>query len=390
MTRTQRAGGGRAGEGSGWQRNPFHYGSPVAGDGFADRATELDALVRRMLDGQNVIVLSPRRYGKTSLLQRAIDQVRRRGGRSGYASLIKASNRREIAEVLLEAVLSGPAGWLTRRRSELAQLLSGLRVQPSITVHPSGAMQVTFSPTPAEVSWEGVLSDTLRILASIAKQRRTSLVIDEFQRVPEIDAGLPGVFKAIADELRDVSLVFAGSKLHVMRELSSGPGAPLLGMGERISLDVIPEAEMTAFLTRRALAGGKTMTPDIAISIYERVDGVPNDVQKLAYAAFAAATTAVDEGAVRAGFDEIVTLEVVDYAELLDNLSPAQQRLLRALATTPTASVYGHEFLHTVDVNNANSVRKALDVLTRRELVRRGADGAWRVANPFFRDWLSV
>ena len=283
MTRTQRSARSSAGGAGGWQRNPFHYGSPVAGDSFADRAIELDSLVRRMLDGQNVIVLSPRRYGKTSLLQRAIDQVRRRGGRSGYASLIKASNRREIAEVLLEAVLSGPAGWLTRRRSELAQLLSGLRVQPSITVHPGGAMQVTFSPTPAEVSWEGVLADTLRILSSVAKQRRTSLVIDEFQRVPEIDAGLPGVFKAIADELRDVSLVFAGSKLHVMRELSSGPGAPLLGMGERISLDVIPVADMVAFLCRRAQAGGKTMTPDIATRIYQRVDGVPNDVQKLAY-----------------------------------------------------------------------------------------------------------
>jgi len=146
---------------------------------------------------------------------------------------------------------------------------------------------------------------------------------------------------------------------------------------------------MVAFLIRRVHAGGKTMTPEIAMSIYQRVDGVPNDVQKLAYAAFAAAATAVDDAAVRAGFAEIVTLEVVDYTELLDNLSPAQQRLLRVLAVTPTASVYGHAFLHTVDVNNANSVRKAIDVLTRRELIRRGGDGAWHVANPFFRDWLS-
>ncbi len=362
----------------------------MTGDGFCDRKRELDALVRRMLDGQNVILLSPRRYGKTSLLQRSIELVRRRRGRTGYASLIKASNRREVAEVLLGAVLAGPAGWLTRRRSELGQLLAGLRVQPSITVHPDGAIQVSFGAAPAAPAWEGVLEDSLRILASVAKRSATSLVIDEFQRVAEIDAGLPGVFKAIADELRDVSLVFAGSKLHVMRELSTGPGAPLLGMGERISLDVVPESDMIGFLAGRAAAGGKPMTADVARNIYRRVDAVPNDVQKLAYAAFAAAGGSIDGTAVEAGFDEIIALEVVDYAELLERCSPSQQRLLRVLARQPQTSVYSRDFLHAVDVSNANAVRKALDVLSRRELVRRGADGAWRVANPFFRAWLAA
>ncbi len=343
-----------------------------------------------MLDGQNVILLSPRRYGKTSLLQRAITTVRRRGGRSGYASLIKASSRREVAEVLLSAVLAGPAGWMTRRRADLADALAGVRLQPSITVHPGGALQVTFSPAVDPVPWEGVLHDTMRILGRVARQKPASLVIDEFQRAAEIDPGLPGVFKAIADELRDVSLVFSGSKLHVMRELASGPGAPLLGMGERISLDVIPETEMTEFLCRRAGAGGKTMPAAIASDIYRSVDGVPNDVQKLAYAAFAAAAAAVDGDALAAGFAEIVQLEIVDYAETLDGLAPAQQRVLKALAAQPQASVYSHDFLHRVDVNNANSVRKALDVLARRELVRRRSDRAWCVANPFFRAWLAA
>ena len=375
--------------GTGPTGNPFHYGSPVAGERFADRRTEVDALVRRMLDGQNVIVLSPRRYGKTSLLQRAMDIVRRRGGRTGYAPLIKTSNRREVAETMLGAVLGGPAGWMVRRRSELHRLIAGLRVQPTITLHPSGTWQVSFTTTPAPAAWEGVLEDSLRILATVARSHPTSLVIDEFQRTAEIDTGLPGVFKAIADELRDVSLVFAGSKLHIMRELSTGPGAPLLGMGERISLDIVPERDMVAFLQRRAETGGKAMSAAVATAVYESVDGVPNDVQKLAYAAFAAAESAVDGDAVSAGFAEIVSLENLDYAELLEGCSPSQQRVLRALAASPAASVYSHEFLHAVDVSNANAVRKALDVLSRRELVRRRTGGAWFVANPFFRSWLA-
>ena len=131
------------------------------------------------------------------------------------------------------------------------------------------------------------------------------------------------------------------------------------------------------------------MTDAVSRDIYRRVDGVPNDVQKLAYAAFAAAKTSINAEAVQAGFDEIVALEIVDYAETLEGCSPSQQRVLKALARSPEVHVYGSEFMHAVEVSNANAVRKALDVLGRRELVRRGSDRAWRVANPFFRAWLA-
>jgi hypothetical protein len=55
--------------------NPYHYGTPVSGDQFAGRQTELAALENRMRDGINVVLTSPRRYGKTSLLSKATDDL---------------------------------------------------------------------------------------------------------------------------------------------------------------------------------------------------------------------------------------------------------------------------------------------------------------------------
>jgi len=86
---------------------------------------------------------------------------------------------------------------------------------------------------------------------------------------------------------------------------------------------------------------------------------------------------------------KIVSLEAVDFAELYEQCAPSQQRLLKALAHAPETQVYSHEFLHRVDVANANAVRKAIDVLSRRELVRLTPLG-WNVANPFFRSWLTA
>lgn len=340
-----------------------------------------------MLTGNNVVLLSPRRYGKTSLLLRAIERVRRRDGASGYVSLIRCSSRREVAEAVASGILNGPLSSLTRRRENLKELLRDLRVAPVLGVDSSGAFTLSFTTAATPMDWETVLGDALRLLSRRSGQRPTSLVLDEFQRVLEIDASLGGVFKAIADELHDTSFVLAGSKLHVMDRLASGPGAPLLGMGERIVLDVIPEEAMIAFLAGRATAAGKPMSPEVAALIYAAVDGIPNDVQRLAFEAFLVAGDAVNEEAVAIAMQRIVSHQSTDYAELYERLAPTQQRVLRTLACEPTGAVYSAAFLRETDVSNANSVRAALDVLEGRELVRR-RDGAWIVGNAFLRAWL--
>src|SRR5438876_6139864 len=92
--------------------NPFEFSEPVQGDSFTDREQELKTLTARMLTGQNVIVISPRRYGKTSLILNAQEVVRRRGGRTGIANLFWCQTRQEVAQELATAVVRGPLGWL--------------------------------------------------------------------------------------------------------------------------------------------------------------------------------------------------------------------------------------------------------------------------------------
>lgn len=366
---------------------PYHYGSPAGADHFCDREEALADIEARMLAGANVVLLSPRRYGKSSLLLRAIDRVRRRGGSSGYVSLIRCSSRREVAEAVASGILNGPLSSLTRRRENLKELLRDLRIAPVLGVDATGAFSLSFHSAATPTDWESVLADSLRLLARRSRQRPTSLVLDEFQRAVEIDEGLGGVFKAVADELSNTSLVFAGSKLHLMHRLATGPGAPLLGMGERIVLDVIPEDAMTRYLTQRAAAAGKHMSAHAAALIYAAVDGIPNDVQRLAFEAFLVAGDTIDEETVAIAMQRIVSHQSTDYGELYERLAPTQQRVLRTLACEPTGAVYAASFLHEADVTNPNSVRAAVDVLEGRELLRR-RDGVWAVSSAFFRAWL--
>ena len=192
----------------------------------------------------------------------------------------------------------------------------------------------------------------------------------------------------IALALPLISLVLLGSHQSVMDGLTKGRAAPLYGMGELMVIDPIPRQEMVAYLRRRARSGGKQLDEATAGAMYERSSAVPNFVQQVAFAAFEAAPgDVIDDAAVEAGFALIVARQSSDFAERFEVLADSQKRTLLALAAAPAERVYTKAFMETVQVANANAVRKALDVLRGRELVdRRG--GRYEVANPFLAAWL--
>jgi uncharacterized protein len=367
--------------------NPFHYGSPVTGDRFTDRAEELKALVTCMQRGQNAVVLSPRRYGKTSLLKRAVQDVRQAGGRSAMVNLIGCSSRRQVAQTLATGIAHEAMGWLGGRAELVREHLARIRAGVSLEVGQTG-LTVTLTPASSTADWSEVIGDVLRMLLQLgARNHPVSLVIDEFQRVAEIDDGLAGVFKTLVDELERVSLVFAGSKRHLMEELSTGPGAPLLKVGTRISLAPIPEALMAGFLVERCAAGKKDLDREVAAIIYRVARGIPNDVQQLAFWAFEEPGRRITRPSVERALDRVVSLQAEDFAEAYEKLAPSQQRLLEVLTAGPVADVYSRQMMQLVDVANANAIRVALRRLGELELVERTPAG-WRVTSVFFERWL--
>ena len=369
-------------------KNPFRYGAPVEAASFCDRAEELAALTARMRDGIHAFVLSPRRYGKTSLLLEALRRFRKEGGRGGYANLLLCTTEAEVAGVVLTAVVREVLRPVGRTKHGLEDVVRHLRAAPTVEFAPDGKVSLSLQPAAGAERWYEVLEDAVALLERAGERRPSALVLDEFQQVAEIGPqGLGGAFKALADQARGTSLVFSGSRLSVMERLTRGRGAPLLGMGETFNLEVVPEAEMSAHLVARARAGGKRLTRADARSLYRRADGIPNDVQWLAHAAFEAAGDTIDEAAVDAGLASIVRRQAGYFAERYESLAPSQRRIVRELARSPREKVYAKAFLDAVMVANANAVTTALRALAAQEIARR--DGRqWRLASPFFRAWL--
>lgn len=369
--------------------NPFHYGTPVEGEQFAGRERELDALVSRMRNRVNVVLLSPRRYGKTSLLLMAESELSQA---DPPAAIVKANvlRSRDLSTFVAQLTASAyriPGGPWHRARQAVPEFLRRLRLRPAVSFDDGGKPTFSFEAGLASQDADDVLADLYQLLDDETKRRPAVLVLDEFQAITAHGPHLPDLLKALADAHPRVCLVVAGSRRHLMERLVTSEGAPLYGMAQKLALGPIPDDVMVEFLRARSQAGRKPMDEATGRLVVEMAGPVPNEIQHLAYEAFDVAARRVDAEAVSRGLDQAVAHEASTYAEVFATRPPGQRRVLIALATGTRHPVFSAAFARSVGLAGSNSVKRALDALETDELVARHGKGP-AVADPFFAAWL--
>ncbi len=366
--------------------NPYHYGTPVSGDQFAGRHTELAVLENRMRDGINVVLSSPRRYGKTSLLSRATNDLLAEGAGVISVNVLACRDLPTFASRLATGAYSVRGGRWHRMKQAAADFTARLRVTPTVSFE-GDSPRFSFSAGLAANDSDTIIEDVYRMLGELSAKLPSIIVLDEFQAISDLGVHLPALFKALADANPKVCLVIAGSKQHLMEQLTLDRGAPLYGLAERLSLDVVPEPVMSEYLRGRARVGGKVMPADTAARIIALAGPVPNDIQRLAYEAWGQAGRSVTAQDVQAAMASAVEHEASQYADRFEKLSPGQRRVISTLADEPVKEPYASQFAMSVGLATGASVRRALESLTSDELVIR-RQGLYRVFDPFFAAWL--
>lgn len=369
--------------------NPYHFGSPADDVHFTDRESELHKIKTLMLNGQNLVLIAPRRYGKSSLLRRALKDVSAKDARAGRVSLIRCSSERDVAETLLRGVLDGPLGWLRRHAEDLSRYLRTFRIQPEISVDPAtGLFSASFAVGAAGMDWPQAITDTIRLLGTASDGAHpVAMILDEFQKAYEISSAIPDLMKDLVDELPDVSFVFAGSKRHVMEAMVNDPArGALYNIGDKLYLQAIPMKQFSKYLIARAAFGRKSMSRAVAESLYEAAIGVPNDVQLLAFWAYDGAGKAIEETDVRLALHTAMVDRGDEFRSLFDGLSLSQQLLLKMIAAQKVGQLSGADVRRFLGVSHT-SARQAGDGLQRLELIQNRA-GRWEVTSGLLKAWL--
>src|SRR4051812_2098211 len=175
--------------------NPFVYGEIVPTAAFIDRVVELDRLVRDLAAGQKVFLISPRRYGKSSLIRQALSAVARRGALTVDVTVSSFSSYVAFLEGYARALMAAETTW-DRARAWLKEAIQSARTEIRYTPgeSPLGALTVSFPAVKSERDVSRLAQDVFALPGRLAEARGRKVVValDEFQAIGEFNGGSGG------------------------------------------------------------------------------------------------------------------------------------------------------------------------------------------------------
>jgi hypothetical protein len=370
--------------------NPFRFGALALDEAFADRRVELAELTADALAGQDVVLFAPRRFGKSSLVWRASQELMAQKALVAQVDLMTTPTLGRLAEKLAQSILEDVASGLFRARERL-RIFQGLRVTPTISVDPDdGSMSFSFSAGAPSSDISATLERLLELPGQLAgdRNRRVVLVLDEFQEVVDIDPGLPRLMRSVFQRQPEVSHIYLGSKRHTMERIFNDENEPFWRSAKRTELGVIDPENFRPFIVKRFAATGKEIDEAALGLVLEITRGHPYATQELCYFLWqrteAGLTASLDE--VRDALADVLRSEDAHFTSVWDAASSIQRVLLQALAAEPGHPFAG-EYRRRHGLPPASSVQRALQAVERAELVKRVA-GRASISEPFLAQWL--
>ena len=262
--------------------NPFIFGEVVSEPNFVDRTKELDLLVRDLSDGQKVFLLSPRRFGKSSLVAMALLKLRKRHIRTVSLTVSSYSSYTQFLEKFAEKVLraAGPwdrvKDWVTRFARSVRPEINYVTMTGEVSL--SLGAKPGFDPAP-------IAPDVFALPGELARNGgfRMAICLDEFQQISEFNGGsVENVLRNQVQEQREVGYVFAGSQPSFMKEMLSTK-RPFYKAGPHMFLDKIPEDAWKEFIVRQFGKKRRKIDEGGLDALLSIANVIPYDVQRIAH-----------------------------------------------------------------------------------------------------------
>jgi hypothetical protein len=371
--------------------NPFIYGEIVPGDAFADRETELDRLAADLGNGQKVFLISPRRYGKSSLVHRALSTLSRHGALTVNLTVSSYSSYVAFLEGFAKAIATVETKW-QRARTWLTDVITTTR--PELRYETDGHFSVGFPSVRTAREVNRLANEIFELPGRLATERKRTVVValDEFQAIEAFDAGeVEHALRAAAQHQRNVGYVFAGSEPSLMEKMI-GPRRPFYKAGPVIRLEKIPASVFADFIEGRFTRSGIRVDPGLGAAIVDLAGNLPYDVQRLAHEMWDDVKAA---GGRRAGLEQLhgtLTRLLAEQDTLFEavwqRLTLAQRAVLRAVVLQGGRELLSADVRARHRLGAPSSIQASLGALLKQDvLLKEGPQ--YVVVDSLMREWIA-
>jgi hypothetical protein len=220
------------------------------------------------------------------------------------------------------------------------------------------------------------------------RKRPVVLILDEFQEVVDIDAGLPRLMRSVFQQQPEVAHFYLGSKRHMMERIFNDENEPFWRSAKEIELDVIEPQPFAEYIERQFKHTGKQIAPAAVDVVLDITHGHPYATQELCYFLWQdtpAGATATDVQ-VREAVVRVLNSEHAHFSLVWEGAPAHQRLLLRALAEEPGHPISA-DYRRRHALPGGSSVQRALGALEKAELIGRRRGEAW-ISEPFLAQWV--
>ena len=370
-------------------QNPFVVGKYLSDKYFCDRSQETDLLRKQIQNGRNVTLISPRRIGKSGLIQHFFNQDDiKEQYYVFFVDIYATTSLAEFVYTLGKEIYAQLKPLATVWKEKFFQIISSFRV---------GFKLDTLSGMP---TFDLGLGDILvpqttldEIFAYIEEADKPCIIaIDEFQQINTYaEKNTEALLRTKIQLCRRAQFIFSGSKRHTMSNMFNSPSKPFYQSAISMSLEPIPihvYADFAANLFEERDRHIDRQTIEMVWSQYEGYTWFIQMMMNELYALTPPHATCTTERIAEARHNVIAAQEG-SYKDLLSNLPPRQKMILQAIAKERVATnITSAKFVKKYNLHSASSVQSAVKLLLKNDMLTQ-TDTGFRVYDFFLADWLA-
>ena len=364
----------------------FVYGMSVGGNNFTDRIEETKRIKLDFENGVNVILISPRRMGKTSLIKKVISEIDNPMLKIIYMDIYDCRSEYDFYNRFAETIMKSTGNHLEQVMENIKRFLVRISPKISFSPEPNSEFSVSLGITPKDYSPEEILNLPERI----AKEQGVRLVvcIDEFQQIGEFTDSLTiqKRLRGVWQHHQNVSYCFFGSKKHLMENIFQSRRMPFYQFGKMLHLKCISTEYWVPFICSRFEKYGKKIAEEYAGRICQVVKNYSSYVQQLAWNVMAETGKEVNEESFEEGLKALLEQNSSLFIQQTEGLTTYQLNFIRLLCkdihsgfTTQTVS----EIYPLGSKSNIDRIKKSL---IDKEIITIEKDGIF-LADSVFELW---
>lgn len=369
------------------ENKPFIFGVATSGDNFTDREKETTRLLSNFTHGVNTVLISPRRWGKTSLVKKVCKMAQSDKLKIVYLDIFSCRTDREFYDAFASAVLKQTSSKFDEIIENSKIFLS--RISPKFTMGSDPMSDFSISLELNQKSDD--IDEILQLPEKIAQKKGVRIVIciDEFQQIAEFKDSkyFQKRLRSVWQLQQSVSYCLFGSKKHLMNELFEKKSLPFYKFGDSIYLPKISTADWISYICERFESTGKHISKELAERVCVAVDNHSSYVQQLAWLLWIHTQHTATEQDFAEAHQDLIDQNTPLFEKQTENLSAYQMNFLRALVDGVHSEFTSAEILQKYQLSSSANVSTIKRALIKKELIET-ENKQVQLADPVMKLWL--